>query len=51
VLSGRRGGFLRRPVERAMQIPNGLRTGPDDTGHFGIYGGRHVAETPARSVR
>ncbi|WP_321343786.1 tryptophan synthase subunit beta [Breoghania sp.] len=27
------------------QKPNTLRSGPDDTGHFGIYGGRFVAET------
>ena len=25
--------------------PNSLRTGPDERGHFGIYGGRFVAET------
>jgi tryptophan synthase beta chain len=25
--------------------PNSFRTGPDETGHFGIYGGRFVAET------
>ncbi|MDH5490210.1 MAG: tryptophan synthase subunit beta [Rhodospirillaceae bacterium] len=25
--------------------PNTLRTGPDDDGHFGIFGGRFVAET------
>jgi tryptophan synthase beta chain len=25
--------------------PNSFRTGPDDGGHFGIYGGRFVAET------
>jgi tryptophan synthase beta chain len=25
--------------------PNSFRTGPDDTGHFGIFGGRYVAET------
>ncbi|MEX0627398.1 MAG: tryptophan synthase subunit beta [Cucumibacter sp.] len=24
---------------------NSLRTGPDETGHFGLYGGRFVAET------
>ncbi len=24
---------------------NSFRTGPDDTGHFGIFGGRFVAET------
>ncbi len=29
------------PNERA----NSIRTGPDDTGHFGIFGGRFVAET------
>jgi tryptophan synthase beta chain len=28
-----------------MQIPNSLRGGPDEHGHFGIYGGRFVAET------
>jgi tryptophan synthase beta chain len=25
--------------------PNSFRTGPDDSGHFGIFGGRFVAET------
>ena len=25
--------------------PNSFRTGPDDRGHFGLYGGRFVAET------
>lgn len=25
--------------------PNSLRTGPDEKGHFGLYGGRYVAET------
>ncbi|RMF09976.1 MAG: tryptophan synthase subunit beta, partial [Alphaproteobacteria bacterium] len=24
---------------------NSLRTGPDDAGHFGIFGGRYVSET------
>src|SRR5271169_1840712 len=28
-----------------MQVPNSLRGGPDERGHFGIYGGRFVAET------
>jgi tryptophan synthase beta chain len=28
-----------------MQQPNSYRTGPDERGHFGIYGGRYVAET------
>ena len=25
--------------------PNSYQTGPDERGHFGIYGGRFVAET------
>src|SRR6478672_6398562 len=29
----------------APQQPNSFRTGPDERGHFGIYGGRFVAET------
>jgi tryptophan synthase beta chain len=28
-----------------MQNRNSLRSGPDERGHFGIYGGRYVAET------
>ena len=28
-----------------MAQPNSYRTGPDEAGHFGIYGGRYVAET------
>ncbi len=28
----------------AQQL-NSFRTGPDEHGHFGIYGGRFVAET------
>ena len=28
-----------------MQAPNSFRGGPDERGHFGIYGGRYVAET------
>jgi len=28
-----------------LQRPNSFRTGPDERGHFGIYGGRFVAET------
>ncbi|MDB5409501.1 MAG: trpB, partial [Rhodospirillales bacterium] len=28
-----------------MQKPNTYRAGPDENGHFGIYGGRFVAET------
>src|SRR5579859_5341394 len=26
-------------------IPNSLRSGPDENGHFGIFGGRYVSET------
>jgi tryptophan synthase beta chain len=29
----------------APQTPNSFRTGPDERGHFGIFGGRFVAET------
>jgi tryptophan synthase beta chain len=28
-----------------VQRPNSFRTGPDERGHFGLYGGRFVAET------
>ncbi len=28
-----------------VRQPNSYRTGPDERGHFGIYGGRYVAET------
>ena len=28
-----------------MTKTNSLRQGPDERGHFGIYGGRYVAET------
>jgi tryptophan synthase beta chain len=28
-----------------MQVVNTFRAGPDERGHFGIYGGRYVAET------
>jgi tryptophan synthase beta chain len=27
------------------ETPNSFRTGPDERGHFGIFGGRYVAET------
>ena len=27
------------------ETPNTYRAGPDEDGHFGIYGGRYVAET------
>jgi tryptophan synthase beta chain len=29
----------------APVVPNSFRTGPDESGHFGIFGGRFVAET------
>ena len=29
----------------AQAQPNSFRTGPDERGHFGIFGGRFVAET------
>ena len=29
----------------ALQQTNTYRNGPDDDGHFGIFGGRYVAET------
>ena len=29
----------------SLQKPNSFRTGPDERGHFGIFGGRFVAET------
>jgi Tryptophan synthase beta chain len=28
-----------------VQQPNSFRTGPDERGHFGLFGGRFVAET------
>lgn len=31
---------MSKPVE-----PNSFKTGPDEAGHFGIFGGRYVAET------
>ena len=33
---------MNSPIESAIES---YRAGPDDTGHFGIYGGRFVAET------
>jgi tryptophan synthase beta chain len=32
-------------MPQAIQKPNTYRGGPDERGHFGIYGGRFVAET------
>src|SRR4051794_15052066 len=32
-------------MPQAIQKPNTYRAGPDERGHFGIYGGRFVAET------
>ena len=36
---------MRRETKLNPQNPNSFRTGPDDRGHFGIFGGRFVAET------
>ncbi len=33
------------PPPNMMQQLNTFRSGPDEHGHFGIYGGRFVAET------
>ena len=48
---GRAGG-LEKPRRSAthssmsvLQKPNSFRSGPDEHGHFGLYGGRFVAET------
>lgn len=35
-----RNNVLSKPIE-----PNSFKTGPDEDGHFGIFGGRYVAET------
>ncbi len=35
-----RNKVLSKPIE-----PNSFKTGPDEDGHFGIFGGRYVAET------
>ncbi len=32
-------------TDKKPDMPNSFRTGPDEEGHFGIYGGRYVAET------
>ena len=34
-----------RHVRPVMAEPNTYRSGPDERGHFGIFGGRYVAET------
>ena len=34
-----------RRIGNTMQTLNTYRSGPDEGGHFGIYGGRFVAET------
>src|ERR1700674_1278915 len=35
----------RKVESMSVPPPNSFRTGPDERGHFGIYGGRFVAET------
>jgi tryptophan synthase beta chain len=37
--------FLRTRDESVSARPNSYRTGPDEDGYFGLYGGRYVAET------
>src|SRR5277367_3347268 len=32
-------------MKTAPQRANSFRSGPDESGHFGLYGGRFVAET------
>ena len=32
-------------MPRSSSSPNSFRTGPDERGHFGLFGGRYVAET------
>jgi tryptophan synthase beta chain len=36
---------LKKDFEVNAPAPNSFRNGPDETGHFGIFGGRFVAET------
>src|SRR5208282_3635485 len=36
---------MSKPKPRPIEKPNTYRAGPDERGHFGIYGGRFVAET------
>src|SRR2546430_4566017 len=33
------------PYTTLFRSPNSFRAGPDERGHFGLYGGRFVAET------
>src|ERR1700679_1715509 len=37
--------FIREATSMTIQQANSFRNGPDERGHFGIYGGRFVAET------
>jgi tryptophan synthase beta chain len=39
------GGSANRAGMTAAPLPNSLRALPDETGHFGQFGGRYVAET------
>ena len=39
------GGCPERLTSVLAQRSNSFRAGPDETGHFGIFGGRFVAET------
>ena len=33
------------PPNTSTEPPETYRSGPDDRGHFGMFGGRYVAET------
>ena len=44
-LPGRASSFKAGQAVSAQAQPNSFRTGPDERGHFGIFGGRFVAET------
>ena len=38
-------GYKARAMTTQPAIPNSFRSGPDERGHFGMFGGRFVAET------
>src|SRR5262249_3271838 len=42
---GGQAGTTKDQDRMTIQRPNSFRTGPDERGHFGIFGGRFVAET------
>ena len=46
-IAAARRAAVRQPERTSLVTvpPNSFRTGPDERGRFGIYGGRYVAET------